>query len=155
MNGGEKRERASSSFEPVCCVFVCFSLIVLVHPSSDLFFFSFSFALLSRRFICDAAEVVSWGPDRPAALDQLTTALQQYQIVGVPSNIDVLQKTVQHSKFRAGPVTTNFLAAHVAELGSAAMTVRPPPAASAAATAYVFCVCLCVCVTLAVQYVLF
>jgi 3-methylcrotonyl-CoA carboxylase alpha subunit len=55
------------------------------------------------------AKVIAWGKDRSSALDVLQNALKQYHIVGIPTNIDFLQRSLENNQFRAGGVTTKFI----------------------------------------------
>ncbi|GKY91623.1 methylcrotonoyl-CoA carboxylase subunit alpha, mitochondrial [Mayamaea pseudoterrestris] len=56
------------------------------------------------------SKLIVHGPTRHAALDRLVMALKNYQIAGVPTNIDFLIKCAQHPTFgKAGQVNTGFL----------------------------------------------
>jgi len=57
-----------------------------------------------------------WAPDRRAALKLMSTALDQYQIVGPPTNIAFLQRAVNHPDFAKGKVETGFIAQHMDSL---------------------------------------
>ncbi len=58
------------------------------------------------------AKLIVWGESREAALQQLDTALAQYQIAGVSSNIAFLRRIVQHDSFASGQVDTGLIARH-------------------------------------------
>ncbi|RMD01994.1 acetyl/propionyl/methylcrotonyl-CoA carboxylase subunit alpha [Aquitalea palustris] len=58
------------------------------------------------------AKLIVWGENRDAALQQLDTALAQYQIAGVSSNIAFLRRIVQHDSFASGQVDTGLIARH-------------------------------------------
>lgn len=45
------------------------------------------------------AKLIVWGSDRDAALQQMHTALQQYQVAGVATNIDFLARLVNCAAF--------------------------------------------------------
>ncbi|KAG8136210.1 hypothetical protein E2320_009174, partial [Naja naja] len=54
--------------------------------------------------------------DRPAALKKLRYCLQQYNIVGLSTNVDFLLNLSAHPEFEAGNVHTNFIPQHHSEL---------------------------------------
>ncbi|OQR82408.1 methylcrotonoyl-CoA carboxylase subunit alpha [Achlya hypogyna] len=55
------------------------------------------------------AKLVVHGKDRQDALDGLIRALKQYQIVGLPTNIEFVARTAAHPEFVKGGVDTSFL----------------------------------------------
>jgi len=57
-----------------------------------------------------------WGRTRDEALDALATGLRQYQVVGPPTNIPFLLKSVNHPAFRKGKVETGFIAQNMKDL---------------------------------------
>jgi 3-methylcrotonyl-CoA carboxylase alpha subunit len=58
------------------------------------------------------AKLIAYGPDRPAAIDRLTAALEAFRIEGVPTNLPLLLGIARDPAFRAGATTTAFLAEH-------------------------------------------
>ncbi|XP_058043942.1 methylcrotonoyl-CoA carboxylase subunit alpha, mitochondrial isoform X2 [Ahaetulla prasina] len=62
------------------------------------------------------AKLVVWAEDRPAALRKLRYCLQQYNIVGLSTNVDFLLNLSAHPEFEAGNVHTNFIPQHHREL---------------------------------------
>ncbi|KAM4042566.1 methylcrotonoyl-CoA carboxylase subunit alpha, mitochondrial [Anomaloglossus baeobatrachus] len=62
------------------------------------------------------AKLVVWAKDRQAALTKLKYCLQQYNIVGLSTNIDFLLSLSGHQAFEAGDVHTNFIPLHYDEL---------------------------------------
>lgn len=56
------------------------------------------------------AKLVAWGPDRPAALARIRRALDDYQIVGPPTNLAFLHRALSHPAFAKGRVETGFIA---------------------------------------------
>ncbi len=62
------------------------------------------------------SKLVTWGPDRASCLKRMLTALEEYEIVGPPTNIDFAQRVLVHPAFVNGKVTTKFIASHVKEL---------------------------------------
>eukprot|EP01137_Pigoraptor_chileana_P009192 Opistho-2@57088 len=62
------------------------------------------------------AKLVVWGPDRDSALLKLRNCLNQYEIVGLNTNIQFLSDLAGHHAFRAGDVETGFIARFNSEL---------------------------------------
>src|SRR5688500_12029947 len=56
------------------------------------------------------AKLISWAPTREAAIEEAVDALDAFQIDGVADNIDFLSALLQHPRFRAGNLTTGFIA---------------------------------------------
>ncbi len=56
------------------------------------------------------AKLVTWGETRDAAADRQVRALDDFTIEGPRHNIDFLSALVQHPRFRAGALTTGFIA---------------------------------------------
>jgi propionyl-CoA carboxylase alpha chain len=56
------------------------------------------------------AKLISWAPTREEAIDAQVVALDAFQIDGVSDNIDFLSALLQHPRFRAGELTTGFIA---------------------------------------------
>src|SRR5215469_14243390 len=54
-------------------------------------------------------KVTAWGANLPEACQRMDRALREFRIRGVKTNIPFLENVVNHSKFRAGEVTTSFL----------------------------------------------
>jgi acetyl-CoA carboxylase biotin carboxylase subunit len=57
------------------------------------------------------AKVVAHGPDRDTAADRLVAALGRLQVAGVPTTRDFARTALDHPDFRAGRVTTEWIAA--------------------------------------------
>lgn len=55
------------------------------------------------------AKLVVWGKDRDDALKRLKNQLDEYHIVGLPTNIEFLKRCLMHPKFKSGEVETNFI----------------------------------------------
>jgi acetyl-CoA carboxylase biotin carboxylase subunit len=64
------------------------------------------------------AKLCAWGPSREMAIARLRRALDEYIVVGVQTNLDLLRHVVGHPEFAAGNTTTAFLDEHSYE--------RPP-----------------------------
>jgi propionyl-CoA carboxylase alpha chain len=57
------------------------------------------------------AKLITWGPDRAAAIAAQADALDAYLVKGINHNIDFLSAIMQHPRFQAGSnVTTGFIA---------------------------------------------
>ncbi|MBY9063941.1 acetyl/propionyl/methylcrotonyl-CoA carboxylase subunit alpha [Sphingomonas yunnanensis] len=56
------------------------------------------------------AKLITWAPTRAAAIDAQVTALDAFEIEGPGTNIDFLSALMQHPRFRAGRLTTGFIA---------------------------------------------
>jgi len=55
------------------------------------------------------SKLVCYGENREAAIDKLLESLKNYQVVGLPNNIEFVEKCAKHPAFREGGVTTAFL----------------------------------------------
>ena len=56
------------------------------------------------------AKLITWAPTREAAIDAQVAALDQFVIDGIGDNVDFLSALMQHPRFRAGDLTTGFIA---------------------------------------------
>jgi propionyl-CoA carboxylase alpha chain len=56
------------------------------------------------------AKLISWAPTRDEAIDEAVQALDAFQLDGISDNIDFLSALLQHSRFKAGNLTTGFIA---------------------------------------------
>jgi propionyl-CoA carboxylase alpha chain len=56
------------------------------------------------------AKLVTWAPTREAATDRQIEALDAFRIEGIGHNVDFLSALMQHPRFRAGALTTGFIA---------------------------------------------
>jgi len=56
------------------------------------------------------AKLITWGPNREAAIDAQIAALDAFELDGIGDNVDFLSALMQHPRFRAGDITTNFIA---------------------------------------------
>ncbi len=59
------------------------------------------------------AKLVTWGPDREACLKRMLVALEDYQIVGPPTNLSFARRVIEHPAFAEGGVTTKFIDTYV------------------------------------------
>jgi 3-methylcrotonyl-CoA carboxylase alpha subunit len=78
------------------------------------------------------AKLIVYGQDRDAAVDRLRLALNDYVVMGVKTNLDLLKAIAQDDRFRAGHTTTQFIAENL-EPGLAATPEIPADAVMAAA----------------------
>jgi len=56
------------------------------------------------------AKLITWAPTRDGAADAQVRALDAFELDGVSDNIDFLSALMQHPRFRAGELTTGFIA---------------------------------------------
>ncbi len=66
-------------------------------------------------------KLVCWGPDRPAALARLRTALDEMVLAGLCTTVPFLRRLLDHPDFVAGVYDTGFLA------GPGKALLDPPP----------------------------
>src|SRR5262249_26006693 len=62
------------------------------------------------------AKLIVHGGDRASALRRLREALADYEVVGVSTNVDFLQRVVAHEAFASGSVDTGLIARNHAAL---------------------------------------
>jgi acetyl/propionyl-CoA carboxylase alpha subunit len=74
------------------------------------------------------AKVIAYAETREAAIDRMRTALSEFRILGLPTNLAFLTAVVDSPAFRAGRIDTAYLDAEGAELAAPAPV---PPAALA------------------------
>lgn len=61
------------------------------------------------------AKLVVKGTDREEAIGILKDALAQYEVLGIKTNIPMLQRVVEHEAYRSGDTTTNFVEKYLQE----------------------------------------
>src|SRR5256885_694945 len=66
-------------------------------------------AVLAAYYDSLLVKVTAWGLNLPEACQRMDRALREFRIRGVKTNIPFVENVVNHSKFRAGDVTTSFL----------------------------------------------
>lgn len=62
------------------------------------------------------AKLITWDKDRDSALRQMKTALQDYQILGLSTNIEFLSRLFSVAEFAEGEFDTGFIEKHSTEL---------------------------------------
>ena len=62
------------------------------------------------------AKLIARGPSRSAALARMERALADTRIEGLATNLEFLSRLIAHPEFRAGGVSTDFIAARLDEL---------------------------------------
>ncbi|MCL4805673.1 MAG: ATP-grasp domain-containing protein [Anaerolineae bacterium] len=60
------------------------------------------------------AKVTVWAADRPACIDRMRRALEDFAIIGAPTNLPLLMSIMRSPGFVDGHYTTDFLAGEVA-----------------------------------------
>jgi 3-methylcrotonyl-CoA carboxylase alpha subunit len=76
------------------------------------------------------AKLIVWGTDREAAVRRLAAALAAYEVVGVATNLGLLQAIAGSSAFLAAELDTGFIGRHIR--AEPAPEVEPPVLAAAA-----------------------
>ncbi|WCJ21581.1 Methylcrotonoyl-CoA carboxylase subunit alpha mitochondrial [Euphorbia peplus] len=72
--------------------------------------------IVSMHYDPMIAKLVVWGENRAAALVKLKHCLSQFQVAGVPTNINFLQKLANNKSFEDGDVETHFIDNHKDDL---------------------------------------
>ena len=62
------------------------------------------------------AKLVAHGSDRGAAIERMLTALGEFRIEGIVTNIEFLRRVIAHDAFRAGHTHTGFVDEHRSDL---------------------------------------
>ena len=77
------------------------------------------------------AKVCAHGSDRAEAIDRLSAALDAFYIRGISHNAAFLTALLNHRRFRAGELSTDFIAAEFGErFEGVAPTAATPPGSS-------------------------
>ncbi|MGV8936604.1 MAG: acetyl-CoA carboxylase biotin carboxylase subunit [Allorhizobium sp.] len=56
------------------------------------------------------AKLCTWAPTRIAAIDAMSSALDNFEVDGIGHNLPFLSAVMQHQRFRSGKITTAFIA---------------------------------------------
>jgi len=73
------------------------------------------------------AKLCTWAPDRLTAIDAMSAALDDFEVEGIGHNLPFLSAVMQHDRFRAGRLTTAFIAE---EFPEGFHGVEPDPASA-------------------------
>jgi acetyl/propionyl-CoA carboxylase alpha subunit len=76
------------------------------------------------------SKIVTWGQDRPEAIERMRDALTRTVVLGVVTNLARLRAIVEHPAFAAGDLHTGFIEEHLSDL---VQSPCPPLEAIAAA----------------------
>lgn len=87
---------------------------------------------VSQYYDAMLAKVITAAPDRATAIQRMRTALSQYVLLGLTTNMPFLQAILAHPVFQQGDTTTRFLQDHLPAWQPSA---TPPPPAAWLATA--------------------
>ncbi|MDW6023312.1 acetyl/propionyl/methylcrotonyl-CoA carboxylase subunit alpha [Mesorhizobium sp. BAC0120] len=66
------------------------------------------------------AKLCAWAPDRPAAVEAMTQALDEFEVEGIGHNLPFLSAVMAQERFREGRLTTAYIAEEFPEGFSAA-----------------------------------
>ncbi|MGA9118732.1 MAG: acetyl-CoA carboxylase biotin carboxylase subunit [Bacteroidota bacterium] len=58
------------------------------------------------------AKLCAWGANREQAMQRMIRALEEYEILGVQTNISLLRFVLRHPAFQRGEISTHFLQEH-------------------------------------------
>ncbi len=78
------------------------------------------------------SKLIVWGQDRAQAIARLRRALQEYQIIGVPTTLPFARWLMEHPRFITGDFSTDFIAEEWEPLQRAASTPAEERAAEEA-----------------------
>ena len=56
------------------------------------------------------SKLIVWGKDRPEAIERLYQALDDYKVVGLPTNIKFMKRVLLNETFKTGVFDTSFIA---------------------------------------------
>ncbi|MCY4563529.1 MAG: acetyl/propionyl/methylcrotonyl-CoA carboxylase subunit alpha [Gammaproteobacteria bacterium] len=85
------------------------------------------------------AKLCTWGADRPQAIERMNDALDAYLIRGVSHNVSFLNAVIANPRFRAGRLTTEFIAEEFPDGFRPADLPRTDPMTVVAVAAVVHC----------------
>ncbi|KAF3903603.1 hypothetical protein AA313_de0204046 [Arthrobotrys entomopaga] len=73
-------------------------------------------SIISSHYDPMIAKLIVKAPTRTLALQKLVAALEEYEVVGMSTNIDFLKRCASHPAFIAGDVETGFIEKHKSSL---------------------------------------
>ena len=62
------------------------------------------------------SKLIVWGKNRNEAIERLHSALDDYKVVGLPTNIKFMKRVLRNDTFKTGVYDTSFIAKNQAEL---------------------------------------
>lgn len=62
------------------------------------------------------SKLIVWGKDRPEAVERLHQALDDYKVVGLPTNIKFMKRVLLNETFKTGVFDTSFIQQNEKEL---------------------------------------
>lgn len=83
--------------------------------------------LLRLDSACVLLQLIVHASSRLEALNSLRKALREFQVVGLPTNLDFCERVAGHQAFERGSVTTAFLEEHGDEVVPSPEATPPPP----------------------------
>lgn len=72
--------------------------------------------LISTFYDPMISKLVVWGKDRDEACERLYTALDDYKVVGLPTNIKFMKRVLLNKTFKTGVFDTSFIQQNEQEL---------------------------------------
>ena len=78
------------------------------------------------------SKLICYAEDREQCIDRMQRALRDYVILGTKTNLSWLRRVISHDAFRAGEVSTRFIADHETDLAPRVPAVVPAIAAAIA-----------------------
>ena len=69
-------------------------------------------SVISYHFDPLLAKLIVWAPSRPAAIDRMKRALDDFVLLGVRNNIEFLRRVISTDDFGSGKLDTTFLDRH-------------------------------------------
>ncbi len=79
------------------------------------------------------SKLVVWADSREAAIDKMASALKEYVVLGVKTNIGFLIRVMHNEEFRQGKLDTGFIERHPDLLSPAEVDIEPAIIAAALA----------------------
>jgi 3-methylcrotonyl-CoA carboxylase alpha subunit len=55
------------------------------------------------------SKLITWGKDRTEAMDRLYQALDDYKVIGLPTNIKFMKRVLLNDTFKHGEFDTSFI----------------------------------------------
>jgi len=56
------------------------------------------------------SKLIVWGETRQEAIDRLYQSLEDYKVIGLPTNIKFMKRVLLNSTFKTGVFDTSFIA---------------------------------------------